>query len=329
MACLIGKYMKVLRSFRGEDFCRFIAEHERLYADARRRNDHAEATAWYYSLMAPLIETVYGTSWHFCPPDHPRQSREEAIASLHQRIARMIQLHAGRVAIDVGCGVGGAMRDMAVYSGACVTGVSVGREEIARNNALSVQQGVARLCNAVCADAQSMPFADESFDCGYAIYSLKYFGDVSRVLGEVHRVLKPGGLFASYNIVRTGSYDPSDEKQRRAVEFFEYACAMPPLLSESELAEAGQRCGLACVASMDISRPGAKWDHFFRADPLLPVVVRSRLARRLTAIAEKCRLLPRGFARFNEIFLAGTMAALLEAGALGAITGSNITVWRK
>lgn len=329
MRSLVGKYFTTLLSFRRKDLPEFAARHDRLYAEARRTNEHAAVTANYYSVMEPLIEAAYGSSWHFCPPDHPRQPREAATLSMHQRIARMIQLQPGRVVLDVGCGVGGAMRDMASFTGGRVTGISIGPNEIARNNALNAKLGLARLCQGVCGDAQLLPFDSESFDGGYAIYALKYFADVARVLGEVCRVLKPGGLFASYNIVRSASYDARNERQRKAVESFEYACAMPPLLTADELAAAGERCGMECVSVMDASRENACWDHYFVANPLLPLLVRATWIRRLVAMAERLRLLPPGFARFNDVFLSGTVSALLDAGREGAISGSNLIIWRK
>jgi SAM-dependent methyltransferase len=326
---MLGRYLSAVWSVRRENLGHFRLEHDRLYAEARGKNDHAEVTAWYYSVMEQLIERAYGSSWHFCPPDFPGQSRDDAIHSLHRRMAGMIHLAPGRVALDVGCGVGGAMRDVAAYTGGRVVGISIGPNEVDRNNAISRERGVEHLCNAVCGDAQEMPFEPETFDCGYAIYSLKYFADATRVLRQVHRVLKPGGLFASYNIVRTRAYDPADERQRRPVEFFEYACGMPPLLTEDELVAAGERSGLECVTSMDISRESSRWDHYFLADPLLPTLVRSRAIRRVVAGIEAVGLLPAGFARFNDVFMSGTVESMLEAGRRGALSGSNVTVFRK
>ena len=42
-------------------------------------------------------------------------------------------------------------------------------------------------------DGQSLPFDDDSFDCALSTWTMCTIPDVARALGEVRRVLKPGG----------------------------------------------------------------------------------------------------------------------------------------
>ncbi|MDP3713593.1 MAG: class I SAM-dependent methyltransferase [Mycobacteriales bacterium] len=44
-------------------------------------------------------------------------------------------------------------------------------------------------------DGQSLPFADDSFDCALSTWTLCTIPDVGRALAEVRRVLRPGGTF--------------------------------------------------------------------------------------------------------------------------------------
>ncbi len=46
------------------------------------------------------------------------------------------------------------------------------------------------------ADVHALPFADESFDRVTSRLGVMFFGDLAKALGEMHRVLKPGGRVA-------------------------------------------------------------------------------------------------------------------------------------
>lgn len=45
-------------------------------------------------------------------------------------------------------------------------------------------------------DVHALPFADESFDRVTSRLGVMFFGDLTKALGELHRVLKPGGRIA-------------------------------------------------------------------------------------------------------------------------------------
>lgn len=53
------------------------------------------------------------------------------------------------------------------------------------------------------ADATALPFSDESFDSVVSCLMLHHVIDWESALREVCRVLRPGGLFVGYDIVRT------------------------------------------------------------------------------------------------------------------------------
>lgn len=53
------------------------------------------------------------------------------------------------------------------------------------------------------ADATAMPFADESFDAVVSCLMLHHIIDWEQTVAEVARVLRPGGSFVGYDLVRT------------------------------------------------------------------------------------------------------------------------------
>ncbi|MBL8228263.1 MAG: ubiquinone/menaquinone biosynthesis methyltransferase [Bryobacterales bacterium] len=90
--------------------------------------------------------------------------------------------HRARI-LDLACGTGDFSR-LAAEQGA--TSVSA-----------DLTAGMLReapdLPSRTCADAHSLPFADGSFDAVFIGYGVRNFTELSKALGEIRRVLKPGG----------------------------------------------------------------------------------------------------------------------------------------
>jgi demethylmenaquinone methyltransferase/2-methoxy-6-polyprenyl-1,4-benzoquinol methylase len=93
-----------------------------------------------------------------------------------------------------------------IASGASVLDIAAGTGSITRllqqrgASVVSLDQSPAMLLNAaargatgVLATAESLPFADESFDSVTFGYLLRYVNDVKGCMGEITRVLRPGG----------------------------------------------------------------------------------------------------------------------------------------
>jgi len=99
--------------------------------------------------------------------------------------------------LDLGCGTGRLTKRIASSAHRTV-GIDFSFEIL--KVALGDLQGAAELAQM---DANSMGFKDSSFDAVTAIGSMECHRDLSKVLGEVHRVLKPGGIFifAAHNDV--------------------------------------------------------------------------------------------------------------------------------
>jgi sterol 24-C-methyltransferase len=325
---LVTNYFRLWSRIRSTELDSFCQEHDRLYRDACRSGDYGPVTRAWYGSMAPLISAAYGPSWHFVPPDRRGQQRDEAQRRLHEHLAEVLQLEQGKHALDIGCGVGGAMRNIARSSGANVAGIALGDDEIELNNRICADEAIEDLCRAKRGDALDMPFDDESFDAAYAIYALKYFPDPSMVLAEVARTLRPGGLFASYDLLRSDRFDESNPEHAQLVGRFEYATAMPPLATKQRLREQAERVGLELVRDGQFEG-NLPWYQCFVENPLLPWLVQSKAMRRFVHTAEKMRLLPRGFARFEETFISGNVSAIIEAGRSGLLDGASLMLWRK
>jgi ubiquinone/menaquinone biosynthesis C-methylase UbiE len=99
---------------------------------------------------------------------------------------------AGERVLDLGCGTGVVARHAAplVEPGGSVVGVDV------NPGMLGVAAAILPGVEWRCADAARLPFDDGSFDVGVCQQALMFFPDRSAALGELRRVIAPGGRIA-------------------------------------------------------------------------------------------------------------------------------------
>ena len=123
-------------------------------------------------------------------------------AGLHRLWKRitvgLLHVPPGGRALDVCCGTGDLALMLAQRVGADgrVVGLDFTPEmlEIARRRAAA--RGVAPICRFVPGDAQTLPFADATFDVMTVGFGIRNVGDPARALRDWCRVLRPGGRLA-------------------------------------------------------------------------------------------------------------------------------------
>jgi ubiquinone/menaquinone biosynthesis C-methylase UbiE len=116
-------------------------------------------------------------------------------------LARAAGLDAAHHVLDVGSGVGGTSRCLATEFGCRVTGIDLTDEYCRAAAMLSARIGLSHLVDYRQADATQMPFDDATFDVVWTEHVAMNIPDKARLYGEMHRVLKPGGTLAIYDIL--------------------------------------------------------------------------------------------------------------------------------
>jgi ubiquinone/menaquinone biosynthesis C-methylase UbiE len=122
-------------------------------------------------------------------------------------LASRLELRHGLSLLDVGCGIGGPARYFALEHGCRVTGVDVTPEYVEVATALTRVLGLSERPEFRVASALDLPFEDASFDRATLLHVGMNVPDKERLCVEVGRVVKPGGLFAVYDVMRVGEGD--------------------------------------------------------------------------------------------------------------------------
>ena len=140
--------------------------------------------------------------------------------------------------LDVACGSGRPTLRIAQKTGCRVSGVDLHDEGIASAKASAKEMGCEERADFYRSDAaERLAFEDRSFDAITCIDAINHLPDRPRVLGEWHRLLKPGGrLLFTDPIVLTGPVTNREVAIRASIGLFVF---VPKGLDETMLEQTG------------------------------------------------------------------------------------------
>jgi len=128
--------------------------------------------------------------WGATPEDAPRAYQEYLVPAMFSALADVVVeasgTGSGSRVLDVACGTGALSRRLA-QAGASVTGIDLAPPMLAVARELS--EGIAFIEGS----ADALPFPDDSFDVVTCQQGLQFFPDRAAAVGEMRRVLAPGG----------------------------------------------------------------------------------------------------------------------------------------
>lgn len=119
-------------------------------------------------------------------------------------LARLAGITADMSVLDVGAGVGGPARFLAATHGCRVTGVDLSEPFVEAARYLTERAGLGERVSFEVASALDLPFDDGGFDAVFLQHVAMNIADRAQLYGEIRRVLKMGGQFATYDVVATG-----------------------------------------------------------------------------------------------------------------------------
>ena len=204
----------------GEHVAARIENYERRYGGGardgldERKTDYRNFENTYYDLVTDFFEYGWGRSFHFAP----RAANESFAASIarHEHyIAHRLRLAPGMTAVDLGCGVGGPLIEIARFSGARIVGVNNNALQLERAARRSDAAGLGHLADWIECDFMQVDAPDASFDAAYSIEASCCAPDKAGIYGEALRLLRPGGCFAAYEYCLTDRFDADNPDHQR------------------------------------------------------------------------------------------------------------------
>jgi ubiquinone/menaquinone biosynthesis C-methylase UbiE len=121
-----------------------------------------------------------------------------------KELGAQMELQPGLRVLDVGSGIGGPARYFAAEHQCKVTGIDLTEEFVQVARALTRRTKLDHLVEFVQANALHLGFQAGTFDRAYMIHVGMNIADKAGLFREVRRVLKHGGMFAIFDILRVG-----------------------------------------------------------------------------------------------------------------------------
>ena len=198
----------------------FIDTYNNLHDDSKaglegRNNSYTTLVNAYYELATLFYEWGWGQCFHFAY-QLKGETFQTAIARHEYYLAGRLGVGQGEKLLDCGCGIGGPLRNIARFTRADVTGVTLNEYQVIRGNELTQAAGLSATARSVQADFMKLgeKFPEGHFDGVYAIEATCHAPDRTKIYSEILKVLKPGRYFACYEWCLTPQYDPANEGKK-------------------------------------------------------------------------------------------------------------------
>jgi SAM-dependent methyltransferase len=116
-------------------------------------------------------------------------------------LAELAGITAEMSVLDIGAGIGGPARFLAAARGCKVTGIDLSPPFVEAARYLTARAGLDAAVSFEAGSALDLPFGEDRFDVALLQHVAMNIQDRGRLYRETRRVLKPGGRFATFDVV--------------------------------------------------------------------------------------------------------------------------------
>ena len=175
-----------------------------------------------------------------------------------KEIPRLLDLRPNSSVLELGCGSGGYALHLAEKVGCRLVGLDINAPGVRNANQLALARGLASQARfEQCDVSDNLPFDDNAFDAVFSNDVLCHIPGRPKVLGEMFRVLKPGGrMLFSDALVVGGMVSHEEIATRSSIGFYVYS---PSGENERLIERAGFRQIRATDTTESAARIAKQW----------------------------------------------------------------------
>lgn len=235
-------------------------------------------TEKYYDLVTDFFEFGWGKSFHFAP-QRKKEKTQNAMLRYELKMVKALKLKPGMKVLDVGCGIGGPMKNIAEKSGAHIVGLNLNKYQIKKAKEYIQNCGLEKKCSFYHGNFMKIDLPDESFDAIYAIEATPHAPDKTVCFKEMLRLLKPGGCFAGYEYGLLDHYDEKNKEHKQILEDLIHGGGLQNIPPIDSIRKAFLEAGFKIIALEDDCKRGMSWTL-----PLEKGIRSSKVGRKLTNV---------------------------------------------
>jgi len=148
------------------------------------------------------------------PPANPRAALKSALKAMTAAIVAPARIGPGDLVVDAGCGIGGALLDVAGARGCRAVGLTISPLQVEIASRRASELGLSDTVRFERADcSERLPLPDASVDVVISIEAACHFADKPRFARECARVLRPGGRLAASDWMKSDACSLDDERE--------------------------------------------------------------------------------------------------------------------
>lgn len=114
---------------------------------------------------------------------------------MYEETERLLSLSLSDHVLDIGCGNGYVLNMLAQRHSCMFKGIDISESMVKtamRRNSKFLKDNIMDISSQ---SVEAMSFANNSFDKAYSINTVYFWNNLAHIMAEIHRVIKPGGLF--------------------------------------------------------------------------------------------------------------------------------------
>jgi len=337
-------------TLKGNEFHSSVNDYEGMFNGARnstgvisspdsieqRKKRYADMVNHFYNLVTDFYEYGWGQSFHFAP----RFFNEDFLQSIRRAeyyLALRMGLNDKSKVMDIGCGVGGPMRNISIFTGCKIEGITINQYQVTVGNKYNEQFGLSDRCHLNQGDFQNLPWGEKSFDAAYQIEATCHSPDRVHTFKGILRCLKPGGVFSGYEWAMTDNYDAKNTEHVKIKEGIEVGNGLPTLVHYSVIIENLKDAGFEVLDYFDANRGvhnanEIPWYDTLNGKMSLSGFRMTRIGRSITHALvwtlETFRIAPAGSTKVSAL-LNATAIDLVDSGRLAIFTPSFFFLVRR